>query len=436
MWPIGVQGMDLLMSLKERERLKLVTQVQSGKLGQAEAAELLGLSVRQIRRLVRRYEQESDSGLVHRLRGCVSNHKSSPALRERCISLVRDCYADYGPTLASETLAGEHDLHISRETLRHWMMEAGLWKGRVQRVVQRQWRERKQCIGQMVQLDTSIHDWFEGRGEKCVLIALIDDASSRLFMRFHPTDSTQTNMMLLHEYVQRYGRPVAIYADRASHFTTTRCASVDEELEGSDAQTQIQRAFKELDIEYIKAYSPQAKGRVERLFKTLQDRLVKAMRRAGITNIEQANQFVEHEFMPMWNQRFAVEPACAVNAHRSRKGYDLNAIFSVQHKRTVTSDYTIQIKNERLQILKTSIKPGLRKARVIVEERLDGTQRVRWRNGYLRYVKIVTKQPSKKDACLLAPTVGLRPSSGANKQKPPKPGHNHPWKKAYKAGQF
>jgi hypothetical protein len=413
--------MELRMSQKERDRLKVIAQLESGKLGQQDAAEVLGLSVRQVRRLLRRFEACGDAGLVHRLRGRASNHLSDPAVREQAIHLLEAHYRDYGPTLAGEVLADEHGIVASRETVRHWMMAAGLWKSRSAKVHHRQWRERKACFGEMMQMDTSIHDWFEGRGEEVVLIASIDDATSRVFLRFYPTDSTVTNMTHLRDYIRRYGRPFAVYADRASHFMTTRQPSLEEELAGREAETQIKRALRELHIEYIAALSPQAKGRVERLFRTLQDRLVKALRRKNIATIADANRYLEEEFTGFWRRKFAVEPASRADVHRARKGFDLEAIFSIQHTRTVTNDYTIQYKNERYQIQKKSIQAGLRRAKVIVENRLNGSQRIRWRKQYLRHQKIENEKVKKPARPVGATPVGLRPPSVAQRVRSTNP---------------
>jgi hypothetical protein len=419
------------MSEKERDRLKVLAQLSARKMNQQEAGEVLRLSERQVRRLLRRFEEAGDAGLVHQLRGRVSNHRVDPAVREHALNLIDAHYRDYGPTLASEVLAEEHGIVASRETVRHWMMGAELWKSRQAKVHHRQWRERKACFGEMVQMDTSIHDWFEGRGDEAVLIAIIDDATSRLFLRFYPTDSTRTNMTHLRDYIRRYGRPLAVYADRASHFMTTRQPSIDEDLAGRDAETQIKRALRELNIEYIPALSPQAKGRVERLFKTLQDRLVKALRRKNIATIDDANRYVHEEFTPQWRQRFAVEPNSQVDLHRPRKGFDLQAIFSVQHTRTVTNDYTFQYQNERYQILPQSIDAGLRRSKIIIENRLDGTQRVRWRKKYLRLKKIQTEQVNKSAQPVGVTPVGLRPPSVTPTGKH-KPAPNHPWRRSRK----
>ena len=424
--------MELRMSQKERDRLKVMAQLGARKMGQQDAAAVLGISERQVRRLLRRYEARGDAGLVHQLRGRASNHRKDPAVREQVVNLLAAHYGDYGPTLASEVLADEHDIEVSRETLRHWMMAAQLWKSRQAKVHHRQWRERKACFGEMVQMDTSLHDWFEGRGEAAVLIALIDDATSRVFLRFYPAEGTVPNMAHLRDYIRRYGRPVAVYADRASHFLTTRQPSLEEDLAGRDAETQIARALRELDIEYIAALSPQAKGRVERLFETLQDRLVKALRRKEIATIADANRYLEEEFTFQWRQRFAVEPRSPADAHRSRKGFDLEAIFSVQHTRTVTNDYTVQYLNERYQILPKSIQPGLRRSKILIENRLDGTQRFRWRKQYLRLNRIKPEKVRKPARPVGATPVGLRPPSVAPTGEKRKPAPNHPWKRPWK----
>jgi transposase len=424
--------MELRMSQKERDRLKVMAQVKAKKMAQQEAAAILRLSERQVRRLLRRYERHGDAGLVHQLRGRRSNRRTEPAVQDQAVALINTHYRDYGPTLASEVLATEHGIVVSRETLRHWMIAADLWQSRQAKVHHRQWRERKACFGELAQMDTSLHDWFEGRGESAVLIAIIDDATSRVFLRFYDTDSTRTNMSHLRDYIRRYGRPLAVYADRASHFTTTRQPTIDEELAGQKAHTQIERALGELGMEYIAARSPQAKGRVERLFKTLQDRLVKALRRKGIAMIEQANRYLDQEFMPYWRQHFAVTPASAADAHRSRKGFDLDAIFSVQHKRTVMDDYTFQYANDRYQIGKKSIQAGLRRSKIILEDRLDQTQRIRWRKQYLRYTKIEPEKLKKPARPVEATPVGLRPPSVAPTGKKQKPAPNHPWKRSWK----
>jgi transposase-like protein len=429
--------MQLLMSQRERDRLRVIQEVASGEEGaqrltQARAGELLGLSERQVRRLVKRYREAGDGGLIHRGRGRRSNRRTPAGTRQRVVKRLRKTYAGFGPTLAAEKLAERDGLVVSRETVRRWMIAEELHEPRRRRVEARKWRERRACYGELVQMDTSTHDWFEGRGEEAVLISMIDDATGRLWMRFYPTDSTATNMAHLREYIVRCGRPVALYADRASHFKATRPATIAEQLEGREAQTQIQRALGELQIEYIAAHSPQAKGRVERSFGTAQDRLVKELRLADIATIDAANAFLEATYMPLVNRRFTVEPRCAVDAHRSADGFDLDAIFSVQENRMVANDYTIRLHNTRYQITQRPLPPGLRRSRVLVEQRLDGSLRLRHRGRYLRCERLGPAPPSAPAAP--AP-VGLRPpSAGAAKPQrpaPPTPKADHPWKRGY-----
>lgn len=424
--------MELRMSWKERDRLGVLRQVEEGKMKQAEAAEVLRVSPRQLRRLLRRYGREGDAGLVHRLRGRASNRRVPAEIQERAVALVKEKYGDYGPTQASEVLAEEQGIAVSRETLRKWMTQAGLWQSRRARVQHRQWRERRACVGELVQMDTSIHDWLEGRGEKCVLIAMIDDASSRLLARFYPSEGTEANMRALHDYMRRYGRPVALYTDRAGHFVVNRPPDLEEQLAGREPESQIGRALRELGIELILASSPQAKGRVERLFRTLQDRLIKALRRKGIGTLAEANEYLEKEFLPMWQERFAVLPKSKANAHRAHKGFDLDAILSVQETRVVAPDYTLQYHNQRFQIEKRSIGAGLRGSKVIVEQRLNGMLRIRWKGEYLHHHKIGPRPTAGGDPPCVTP-VGLRPPSvthGGHKRKP-KP--DHPW---YRGGHF
>jgi transposase-like protein len=344
--------MELRMSQQERDWLKYLAAYERGEGGltQGGIAALMGCDVRTVRRRLQRYRAAGDAGLVHAARGRRSNRALPEALRARAVDLVARQYADFGPTLAAEKLAERDELHVGCETLRGWMAAADLGKPKPRKVTHRQWRERKACLGEMVQVDTSEHDWFEGRGEKAYLITLIDDATSRVFMRFYEAESTATNMAHLKAYIERCGRPRAFYGDKASHFRVNRSATVQEELEGLEAQTQIERALCELDISYITAHSPQAKGRVERSFGTAQDRLVKELRLAEISDIATANGFLEEYYMPMVNAKFAVPAACDLDAHRPAEGFDLDAIFSRQEPRTVARDYTVRFANRRFQI--------------------------------------------------------------------------------------
>lgn len=418
--------MELRMSCKERERLKLMEQVEQKGLSQKEAGRLMGLSERQVRRLVKRYREQGDAGLVHRLRGRESNRKIPRVRREAALALLRERYSDFGPTLAAEYLEKDSGLCLSRETLRGWMIEERLWKCRRRREPKRQRRPRRACLGELVQMDTSLHDWLEGRGEQAVLIAMIDDATSRVFARFFPTDSTETNLSLLRDYVRRYGRPVALYADKASHFRV----NLKKNGEIRAGRTQIGRALAQLDIEYIPAHSPQAKGRVERLFGTLQDRLVKALRLENIGTLEAANAFLQKPFLPEFNRRFTVPASHPFDAHRAVKGFSLAAILCPHQRRLVANDFTIRFENQSYQILKEDIRPGLRGARVDVEQRLEGPLKIRWKDRYLCYRQIDTTEPPPRAGT----PVGRRPPSVPARPGKHRPAPDHPWRRTFLSG--
>lgn len=426
----------LLMSAREREKLKIMGGLSTGRLSQRMAAEVLGLSDRHVRRLLRRYESEGDAGLIHRNRGRPSGNRLADEVRQRAVELLKSDYEDCGPTFAAEKLSERDGIDVSRETVRKWMVEEGLWKPKRKRVRQCQWRARKSCRGELVQMDTSEHAWLEERAPgKQMLIAMIDDATSRLYARFFETDSTKTNMTMIRDYIRKYGRPVAIYADKASHFKTTRQATVNEALRDLQPETQIARALRELDIDYIAANSPQAKGRVERAFGTMQDRLIKELRLEGISNIDEANHFLEKVFIPFWNSRFAKKPMSAFNAHRGRKDFDLNAALSIQATRTVRNDYTIQLDRQLYQIERKSIQPGLRRSKVTIERRIDGTTRIRWKDNYLKFHRIeqtetteTTNKATTKNSAAMA--SGLRPPAMAAKPRRKNiPAPNHPWRR-------
>jgi transposase len=433
--------MDLRMSAKERDRLRIVSQTSEGKLSMSEGAGLSGVSERQFRRVLSRWRSEGDAGLVHRLRGRASNRRLSAELRAAALEQLRGPYTGFGPTLASEKLREHDGIAVSRETVRKWMAGEGLWQPRRRGVTHRSWRERRSCFGELVQMDTSEHDWFEGRGEKCVLLAMIDDATSVALLRFASSDTTASNMSLLKTWVARNGRPMGLYVDRAGHFQVNRPTTVEEDLADLPAEAQIGRALRELGIKHVVAHSPQAKGRVERLFGTCQDRLVKELRLRGIGTIAEANAYLEREFMPMWNARFTVAPAREADAHRSAAGYDLDAILSHQEERVVQNDYTVRYRNVRYQIARGSVRAGLRGSKVTVEERLDGSVRLRWRGGYLTSEARgdARMRPSATAHAGAGATVGLRPPSAPAPAPKPrrlssanKPASDHPWRKPYK----
>ncbi len=405
----------IALSQRERDRLKLLYDVKEGHLTQVEAAQRLKLSDRQVRRLLIRMDDSGDRAVVHGLRGRASNRKLALSFEQKIMARVRQRYADFGPTLAAEHLAKE-DLLVSRETLRKWMVKAVLWRPRRQRVKNiHVWRERRASFGELVMQDSSPFRWFEGRGPACHLIALIDDATSRVWARFVEHDTTEENLRTLGGWVQRYGRPLAHYTDKNG-----------EQLRGEAARSQFGRALKELGIEWIAAHSPQAKGRIERLFETLQDRLVKEMRLAGIDTIEAGNYFLETRFLPEWEARFTVAPRHPHNAHR-RLGREqhLEEILSVRVARKVAEDHTVSWEGNRWGVPREEVCAGLRGAQVEIERRLDGSHWLRFRGRYLRLRHCPEPAPrAASPSGLRPPGLAVNPLSRKNKSAPP----NHPWR--------
>ncbi len=421
------------MSQRERDRLKIIESVRHGKRTQAEAARLLQLTVRQVRRIQRRLEVEGDVGVVHRLRGRPSNRRLAADLRETVLAKYRQHFADFGPTLASEKLA-ELDLGVSHETLRRWLLTEGLWQRRHQRDVHRRRRPRRSCFGELVQMDTSLHDWLEGRGETMVLMTMIDDATNRIDAGFYPGETVESYMDLTERWLRRHGRPLALYTDRDSVFQW------QSKGRAVDGLTQFGRALKELDVRLILAHSPQAKGRVERFFGLAQDRWVKELRLLGVTTRAQANDVLRRQLVPEYNRRFTVRPAEKSNAHRLLGlRNDLAVILCPQHQRTVANDYTVRWSNRLFQLEPPAL-PGLRGGRVLLEERRDGTLRIRFRQQYLKWHEIQAPRSRRGTAPTMAASgvgagtpVGLRPPSVPAPtpvlRKPCKPPPNHPWRR-------
>lgn len=399
----------MALSTKERDRLKVLHGVMKRQISQREAAVQLGLSERWVRKLVRRLRKRGDRAVIHGLRGRPSNRKIAGGERRRALRTVGAEYRDFGPTLASEYLVEQHGIQVSRETLRKWLIEEGLWRRRRQKVSEAHvWRARRSCPGELVQWDTCEHEWLEGRGPRIYLVAMIEDATSQAWARFVAQDSTEQNMQVLWGYLQRYGRPVAFYTDKASMFQTTRHPHLEEQLNERAPKTQIGRALQELDIRWIAAHSPQAKGRIERFFGTCQDRLVKGLRKAGVATLEQANQYLDKTFLPLWQRRFTVEPANPADAHRPLgREHDLAAILSHVETRVVAGDYTIRWSGQGYQIARAEIGPGLRGATVRVEKRLDGSLAVRFRG---RYVQATECLPAAKPQLKVEPRPEVRRS--------------------------
>ena len=414
----------LLLTREERDRLKVMHETLEGHLTRKQAAQQLRLSVRQVRRLVRGLRKKGDRGVVHGLRGRPSNRKIAAATERKALAAVRRRYADFGPRLASEYLAKEQGIEVSRETLRQWMMAGGIWRSRRQRVEEvHLWRERRDCFGELVQWDMSDHDWLEGRGaSRIYYVALIDDATSRAFARFLGHDSLVENLRLLWTYLEGFGRMVEVYTDWDSLFAVNhgRAAQAAREGWGERPKTQLGRALQELGIGWIGARSAQAKGRVERHFQVAQDRLVKGMRLAGVREIAGANQYLEQEFLPLWNERFTVLPSSPTDAHRPLLAqHELAAILSQVESRVVACDYTIRFEGRLYQIARAEVVTGLRRAPVRVEKRLDGTVAVRFRDRYL-----------KVSECELRPKV-LEGSAASGMRRQRSGGRYYDWNKGF-----
>jgi transposase InsO family protein len=381
---------QLLMTQADRDRLVALKKAKKNVITQREAAEELELSIRQVQRLLCGVKQRGDKAVVHGLRGRPSNRKIEESIEKEAVKILSaPVYQGFGPTLAAEYLGKKHGIEASKETVRQWMIGAKLWRGKKAKVTQvHTWRPRRSRCGELVQWDTSEHDWLEGRGEKLYLIAMIDDGTSRLFARFVRHDSTEENMKLLWAYLETFGRPLTFYTDKASLFRTAEKRKRDEPGVDKDPvempPTQIGRALRELGITWIAAHSPQAKGRVERNFGTAQDRLVKGMRVAGVTTIEQANEYLTNDYLVWWERELTVEAANLDDAHRAlERSHSLAASLSHVETRQVRNDYTLRWDGKLYQIERQAVVTGLRRANVRVEQRLDGSLAVRYGERYL-----------------------------------------------------
>jgi transposase len=410
-------GKDIVvMSYREVKRLKALQSAIDRHITQHTAATMLGLSERQVRRLVKVVREEGDSGIIHASRGRPSNRRISEEVRGRVLSLYQGRYPDFGPTLATEKLFECDGIKISDETLRRWLVEAGIWKKKRKRSSYRQWRQRRECFGQMVQMDGSHHDWLEGRGPKLVLMGYVDDATNRVYGRFYDYEGTLPAMDSFKRYVETYGLPMSVYLDRHTTYKSPRKLTEWDEAEGIEFLSQFERALKELGVEVIHALSPQAKGRIERLFGVLQDRLVKEMRLRGIKTKEEANVFLE-EYLPRYDDRFRVCPANKTDAHVKLPGHvDLDKYLCIKTERTLRKDNTIALDGRLYQIEQRGGK------KVAVEERTDGSI-LMFSNGTSLTYKEITERPQKEEVPKMDARKHHRP------QKPPK---DHPWKRSWK----
>jgi hypothetical protein len=391
------------MTQADRDRLVTLKKAKKRMITQREAAEELGISVRQVKRLLYGMKKQGDKVVVHGLRGKPSKRKIAASTEKEAVRILSaPVYKGFGPTLACEYLGQKHGIEVSKETVRQWMIRGKLWRAKEEKVRRvHVWRPRRSRCGELVQWDTSEHDWLEGRGEKLYLIAMIDDATSRLFARFVRHDSTEENLKLLWSYLEKFGRPVSVYTDKASLFQTAEKQKRDEVGVEKDPKklppTQIGRALQELGIVWIAAHSPQAKGRVERNFGTAQDRLVKGMRVAGVKTIEEANAYLSDHYLAWWEREMTVEAGNPDDAHRPlEKSHHLAASLSHVETRQVRPDYTLAWEGKLYQIQRKAITPGLRGANVRVEARLDGTLAVRHGERYLPIQECVAAEKPKK----------------------------------------
>ena len=421
----------ILMSTQERKRLEVFSRVRVGGMTLVEASELLGLSYRQTKRIWSRYQESGDGGLVHRGRGRSSNRQSSAERKARALALYREQYSDYGPTLAAECLAQEDGVHVSVTTLHRWLVQAGLWERRRQRRAHRRRRERRPHGGDLVQLDGSHHDWFEGRrvvvlpevayAGWAVLMVMIDDATGRVFARFYENESWHSASDVFVGYVARYGLPRGLYVDQHSIYRSDREPTSEEILRDQRPETQFGRAMRELEVELILARSPQAKGRVERMNGTLQDRLVKALRRAGISDLASANQFLDETFLPDLNRRFTVPASESEDKHRVLSvETDISRILSIQDERVVQNDWTIRWQNRILQLPRASAAVVQPRQRVTLCEQLDGVLRV-----FVGDVEL-SWSATRSDARRGTEKTSLGHPTGSSQGQ--KPRADHPWR--------
>jgi len=414
---------DLItLSKREIERLRIIHLVMDKQMRQVKASELLGITDRQVRNIIGKIRDKGDEAIAHGNRGRVAPNKMPTELEDRIGGIVKRRYPDFGPTFASEKLWERDGIRIGREKLRQIMISKGLWKvrGRNKREVH-QWRERKAYYGEMVQMDGSQHDWLEGRGPKLVFMGYIDDATNRVFGRFYDYEGIYPAMDSLGRYIRLYGLPRSFYLDKDSTYKTTRQPDVDELLRGEKAQTQFERACRELEIEVIHAHSPQAKGRIERAFGTLQDRLIKEMRLEGVSSREEANRFLK-KYLPIYNKRFSRVAREEANLHRPlAKHINLREIFCLKATRTINNGYIIKWRGREFLIERPSI--AMRRRKVEVMEHFDGKITIKFNGRYLAFREIIKPKPI---TALRVKKQTAQPKKKKSKYIPPA---DHPWRK-------
>ena len=407
-------GKDMIaMSQEDLRRLGVMHKVIDRRVTQVEAAGILDLSDRQIRRIITRVQEDGDKGIIHQSRGQLSHNATDLKIKNKVINLCKKTYEGFGPTLASEKLFERDKIEISRETIRQWLRHEKLpYRDRKKRP-HRQWRERKHHYGQMVQMDGSHHDWFEGRGPKCVLMGYIDDATGIPFAKFCPYEGSLTAMGSFKGYIKKRGIPLSVYLDKHTTYKSTKKLTVEDELNNVDPLSQFGRALSELGVELIHANSPEAKGRIERLFETFQDRVIKEMRLRKIASIDEANKFLEY-YLPVFAKRFGVPPAKEGDLHRPLpKGIDLDRILCVKTDRVLRNDFTVAHDKKLYQVL-----DNVRAKKVTVEEHIDGSMIIRHKEASLKFKEItkrVKREPERKAYEFRLSTAHVPPA-------------DHPWR--------
>ena|SRR3989339_836749 len=387
----------ITMSSKEVKKYDIVKKTINHELNGSEAAKLLGLSTRQVRRLKKKIKQNGIKGLIHGSRGKSGNRSMPKKERQNIVGLLHQHYHDFGPLLASEKLAERHHIKRDKSTIRSIMIAENLWQPKQKKKeIHRAWRERKASQGELIQYDGSYEFWFEDRGEKCCLLASIDDADNEVGAKFDDHEGVKPTFDYWREYIEHKGKPYAIYVDKFSTYSMNHKLA----KENFDTLTQFERATKDLNIGIIHAHSPQAKGRVERIFKTLQDRLIKELRLHNISTITEANEFLVKDFLPKFNAKFMVEARSKANLHKKlteQEKKKLDSIFSRQYKRVVKNDFTISYNKNYYQLEKGQPMTVCKQDAVTIEERMDESIKIRLRGKYLNYT-LLPEKPQKISA--------------------------------------
>src|SRR3989344_1170000 len=385
----------LTMTPKEVNRCGIIKKLLNKEINSQDAARLLKLSLRQTKRLKAKAKQGGLKALIHAGRGKPSNRKIPSKEREAIADIIKKYYLDFKPTFASEKLSENHNIKRDPKTIRQIMIEQNLWQPRKKKQKEyHSWRQRKSCYGEMLQFDGSYHHWIEDRGPEWCLLAAIDDATGiPVKAKFDTDEGVFPVFAFWKEYAEQHGKPHSIYLDKFSTYKMSQRVAV----ENHETQTQFQRAMNQLGIEPITAHSPQAKGRIERLFNTFQDRLVKELRLKNILTIEEANKFLEEEFLPAYKTKYAVEPASKTDLHQplnQKEKNKLNSIFSKQSTRVVRNDFTISFNNQWYQLLEEQSAAVRKQDTILVEGWLDGSIHFSIRGKYLNS-KIITERPQK-----------------------------------------